>query len=490
MGTQVPHSTSLPDGLFSGLPSLVSDLQKLLDDRDTADVMFVVGREEVPMYAHRLILWARCKGYQRYKRDFWSKVTGMKGIMTIKQPKYKPEVFKNVLNYLYTGKMTLKDATVFEVLVIAQDMGVPDLQYSCEEHISSQLTVHNACFFLANALSTVPTLTTKGGATEIHPLVTRCLNFIEENAEDCLRTEGFLQLPKEPVIRLVSSDQLALEEEEVWRRVLAWAKYQAKVETAPQRWSPEEKARVCQHLSGVIEHVKLLLIDSKVFAEEVEPTGAVPMELSLERYRIAAVPTGLKNSRDRRLTPRVSHKLFKGTDILSRERLPLQRVLNQWYGDSKQEWRLLYKASRDGYTADAFHQNCDGFSPTIVLILGHKGNVCGGFSDVPWTSKAPAQGKYIASDRAFLFTLVNQQGVEPTRFNIVNKKFATSHHPNFGPIFGAGADLYIANNCHTGTECYSNLPHSYNGDHASCSILMGDYYFNVLDYEVFTLGDH
>jgi len=42
--------------------------------------------------------------------------------------------------------------------------------------------------------------------------------------------------------------------------------------------------RVCQHLSGVINHVRLLLIDSQVFAEEVEPTGAVPIEMSLERY--------------------------------------------------------------------------------------------------------------------------------------------------------------------------------------------------------------
>lgn len=40
---------------------------------------------------------------------------------------------------------------------------------------------------------------------------------------------------------------------------------------------------VDQHLSGVIDHVKILLIDSTVFAEEVEPTGAVPMQLSLER---------------------------------------------------------------------------------------------------------------------------------------------------------------------------------------------------------------
>ena len=44
-------------------------------------------------------------------------------------------------------------------------------------------------------------------------------------------------------------------------------------------------------MSGVIEHVKLLLIDSAVFAEEVEPTGVVPMELSLERYWTALVPS-------------------------------------------------------------------------------------------------------------------------------------------------------------------------------------------------------
>lgn len=51
-----------------------------------------------------------------------------------------------------------------------------------------------------------------------------------------------------------------------------------------QHWTEEERLRVCQHLCGVINHVRLLLIDSQVFAEEVEPTGAVPIEMSLERY--------------------------------------------------------------------------------------------------------------------------------------------------------------------------------------------------------------
>ena len=54
-------------------------------------------------------------------------------------------------------------------------------------------------------------------------------------------------------------------------------------------------------------------------------------------------------------------------------------------------------------------------------------------------------------------------------------------------MFGAGADLCIADNCHSGMESYSNMPHSYDGPHASSSIMMGDYNFTVADYEVFTV---
>lgn len=57
----------------------------------------------------------------------------------------------------------------------------------------------------------------------------------------------------------------------------------------------------------------------------------------------------------------------------------------------------------------------------------------------------------------------------------------------YGPIFGAGADLSIANHCNANMESYSNLPHSYDGEGASCTLLMGDYNFSVLDYEVFTI---
>lgn len=99
-------------------------------------------------------------------------------------------------------------------------------------------------------------------------------------------------------------------------------------------------------------HVRLLLIDSQVFAEEVEPTGAVPMELSLERYRYAALhsnKTGGSGSSggvgsgpmmpsipgmtedDKRLQPRLTVNMFPGSQLLRNDKLHLQSVLNGWY---------------------------------------------------------------------------------------------------------------------------------------------------------------
>lgn len=57
-----------------------------------------------------------------------------------------------------------------------------------------------------------------------------------------------------------------------------------------------------------------------------------------------------------------------------------------------------------------------------------------------------------------------------------------------GPIFGAGADLLIANNCNTNKDSYSNLPHSYDGPNASYETLFGDYNFTITDYEVYTIA--
>lgn len=67
---------------------------------------------------------------------------------------------------------------------------------------------------------------------------------------------------------------MCLEEENVFRAVLEWSKNQAGVTQPVAHWNDEERHRVCKYLSPIIHHVRILLIDSQVFAEEIEPTGA------------------------------------------------------------------------------------------------------------------------------------------------------------------------------------------------------------------------
>ncbi|XP_051858860.1 uncharacterized protein LOC117565272 isoform X2 [Drosophila albomicans] len=278
-----------------------------------------------------------------------------------------------------------------------------------------------------------------------------------------------------------------LEEEEVWRCVLAWAKYQAGVTQPTAHWTEEERARVCQHLSGVMGHVRLLLIDSQVFAEEVEPTGAVPMELSLERYRYAALHPNKLVDNDKRLQPRLTVNMFPGSQILRNDKLALQSVLNGWFGVPKQSWRLVYRASTHGHGSSSFHRYCDGVAPCMVIGVGAHGEISGGYTDVAW-AKTSRKGGYLHSERAFLFMLNPPNGEQPVKFDIVKKPYAICYHPDCGPIFGAGADLLISSNCNVNTDSYSNLPHSYDGPSAAHMTLFGDYNFTISDYEVYTLA--
>lgn len=55
MSARSPHN----DPALAGLPQLIEDLQRLSEDQDSADVVFICGRDDEKIYAHRSILMAR-----------------------------------------------------------------------------------------------------------------------------------------------------------------------------------------------------------------------------------------------------------------------------------------------------------------------------------------------------------------------------------------------------------------------------------------------
>ncbi|CAK1586549.1 unnamed protein product [Parnassius mnemosyne] len=475
----------------AGLPGLLRDLQRLSEDQDSADVVFILGTSEEKVYAHRIILVARCKSFQNTKRGEICRIPGCTVTPSvgaqptpIRMPHVQPETFRLFIQYVYTGKLLLQDSGVFEMMTLAADLGLEDLRAACEDHVTSTLSVESACTLLAAAME----IQDRPGGKSASSFMERCIAFIGDNAADCVKTNAFLNLPKEALIKLISSDFLCLEEEEVWRCALAWAKQRAGVTQPTAHWTEEERARVCHHLAPLMQHVRLLLIDSTVFAEEVEPTGAVPMELSLERYRRAALHAAPRPDPDKRTQPRLAVNMFAGSVILQ-DKSAFQSLINSWCGGGKQAWRLVFRASTHGFSAQAFHSHCDGVAPVLLLVQPSRGPVVGGYCEAGWSAGgasgaagggAGGAGGYVPAERALLFALAEP----PTRYPLVKKAFALCYHPECGPIFGAGADLLLAHNCNTNSDSYSNL-HSY-GDAPAPASLLPDYNFTVRDYEIFT----
>lgn len=341
--------------------------------------------------------------------------------------------------------------------------------------------------------------------------------FVDDNLViliDIFYRESFRNISKETMIHLLRSDQFSLDEADVFRCTIEWAKHQTGIHKLVEHWNEDDRKRIQNQLSGVINHIRILLIDSQVFAEEVEPTGVIPIELSLERYRFAALAINNNNNNsshksqnhhqqqihdsigNKRLKPRSTgnvYRLFLESKLLSNMNVKYEQTLNDWYGNihgtnNKQRWRLIFRASEHKFSAEAFHNYCDGMAPTFVLVLSTKGYLSGGFCDIPWTSGNRGRGCYASSEKSFLFRLKTPCDEQPPiKYEVKKKIFAIGHMASKGPVFGAGADLLLADSCHLNEDSYSNLPHSYDGPDASVDTLFGSYYFTAVDYEVFTI---
>ena len=83
------------------------------------------------------------------------------------------------------------------------------------------------------------------------------------------------------------------------------------------------------------------------------------------------------------LPPSTPIEIFLQSEILTNYE-ELQRVLKAWLSPLQGKWRLLFRASRDGFAAETFHSKCDNLGPTATIVKS--GNyIFGGFTDVSWT---------------------------------------------------------------------------------------------------------
>ena len=135
------------------------------------------------------------------------------------------------------------------------------------------------------------------------------------------------------------------------------------------------------------------------------------------------------------------------------------------------EAKLLYRASRDGDSTQ-FHSKCDGKKNTVTFVQAKNGRKFGGFANQAFNSN----NSWISDPNCFVFSLFynecyyyNNQG---------NMIYGSS---SYGPLWGAGNDLYLASGCLNNTTSTSNQS-SFNYLNR-VNALTGSSSFQAEDYE-------
>ncbi|KAK6183343.1 hypothetical protein SNE40_010843 [Patella caerulea] len=128
--------------------------------------------------------------------------------------------------------------------------------------------------------------------------------------------------------------------------------------------------------------------------------------------------------------------------------------LCKWIGRSV-DFKLVYKASRDGMSPEIFHQKCDNKGPTVVIGYNTNGCVFGGYTSVDWEPCTCGTAQTKQDGKAFLFGLKYMNKSSPRIFPVKNPELAITICSAYSPVFGPAAtpDMVIIPN----TEVNKNI---------------------------------
>jgi hypothetical protein len=157
----------------------------------------------------------------------------------------------------------------------------------------------------------------------------------------------------------------------------------------------------------------------------------------------------------------------------------------------KKRFTLLWRGSRDGFGARAFHSRCDWHPNSLILILDTKGNIFGGFTPVEWESRTESPyDKPDPSRKTFLFTLKNPHNVPARRFALKaeKKSEAIMCYANSGPHF---CDMGVSDDCNARTSNFTSFASRYTNDTGldGNTFFTGSPAFKVREIEVFQITD-
>uniref|UniRef100_A0A1I8ERG1 BTB domain-containing protein n=2 Tax=Wuchereria bancrofti TaxID=6293 RepID=A0A1I8ERG1_WUCBA len=226
----------------------LEQMNEMRSDGSLCDVTLVVGT--VRINAHRLLL-ASCSSY--FRAMFTSEMAESRQ-QEIQMVDIEPRTLQGLINFCYTGEITIADFNVQSILPAACLLQLSEVQEVCCEFLKKQLDATNCLGIRAFA-----------DTHACRDLMRIADKFTHYNFQDVAKSEEFISLPADQLINIISSEELNVRSEEVvFRAAMAWIRHDL----------PSRR----QFLPKVLEHVRLPLCPAKFLVSVVSEDPLIKID--------------------------------------------------------------------------------------------------------------------------------------------------------------------------------------------------------------------
>ncbi|RGB22855.1 hypothetical protein C1646_775419 [Rhizophagus diaphanus] len=409
-------------------------LEQLLKIESYYDVIIHVGREPnfKEFHVHSNILCCRSEYFNKILST--ENIEKKDGKYIIKEPNISSQVFEIILKYLYTDQINIANKTgteLLDLMIISDKLMLKKLAKFIEEYI-----IENQQRFLQN--DPVGILRIISYCKVLVNLQELCLNKICSEPGILFNSDKFTQLSA-PILEIIlKRDDLNLNEIEIWENLIKWGLAQEQVLNQDvSKWNKDDFNIFKRILYNFIPLIRFYEISSEDYFNKVKPYEKVlSKELRNEITKFYMVP-GYKPT----YTPRNSNRLKYNIDsvIINQKHAVhfinwIDRKKKEYINDVPYEFKLLYRTSRDGNTAEEFHTRCDNKGATIVIVkIKNSEQIIGGYNPLFWDSSNSVK----STKDSFIFSITDKNDLQSANVVYSNgNKYSIRNYLHCGPHFG------------------------------------------------------
>ncbi|RIB30728.1 hypothetical protein C2G38_1423265 [Gigaspora rosea] len=337
-----------------------------------------------------------------------------------------------------------------------------------------------------------------------------CNNIVTKYPNKVFDSENFTSLQENALISLIGRDDLQMEEVKIWNYVIKWGvAHDPNLPFDPSNWTKENFLSLNTILKNCLPLIRYFQMSNDDIIEHVQPYHQI-LGKNLWDDILKKLNTPNQIISTIILPPRV----ILTQNLPHRVTVPFSTVINEdhaaeiasWvdnkadtYSTSNNpyEFKLLFRGSRDGFTAKSFWNLCDKQTNVVVVIEVKETNeILGGYNPIGW-DKPKKSRIYKNCDKSFIFSLKNDtiQNSILSRITDRGQNKAIACCSKFGPSFRNG--LYIKDRCDEIDRCYCwyDSKDTYYEKIRDTSLYLHDTSFiygyksgfSVNDYEVFQI---